>query len=74
MSKSTLKFIKIIPPLENGDQLTRYEFEQRYQQMPDVKKAELIEGIVYMASPLRFTQHGEPHALIMAWLGGYWLA
>ncbi|MDJ0547676.1 MAG: Uma2 family endonuclease, partial [Microcystis sp. M49637_WE12] len=51
-----------IPPLENGDKLTRWEFERRYQGMPHLKKAELIEGIVYMASPLRITQHGEPHA------------
>lgn len=57
-----------IPPLENGDRLTRLEFERRYQAMPKVKKAELVEGIVYMASPLRMTQHGEPHASVMGWL------
>lgn len=74
MSPKTLTTIKTIPPLENGDQLTRFEFERRYEQMPHVKKAELIEGIVYMASPLRFTQHGEPHALIMGWLFTYWSA
>lgn len=60
----------IIPILENGDKLTRAEFEWRYQAMPNLKKAELIEGIVYyMASPLRITQHGAPHAQIMTWLG-----
>lgn len=37
-----------IPPLENGDYLSRSEFERRYSAMPEVKKAELIEGIVYM--------------------------
>jgi hypothetical protein len=48
-----------IPPLENGDKLTRWEFERRYQGMPHLKKAELIEGIVYMASPLRIDpSHG----------------
>lgn len=56
-----------IPNLENGDRLTRIEFEKRYSQS-NIKKAELIEGIVYMASPLRITQHGEPHASIMGWL------
>lgn len=71
MSQSTITPKQTIPPLENGDQLTRLEFEQRYEQMPDVKKAELIEGIVYMASSLRITQHGEPHASIMTWLGFY---
>jgi Uma2 family endonuclease len=61
----------IIPPLENGDKLTRVEFERRYSAMPHQKKAELIEGVVYMASALRITQHGEPHAHIMLWLGFY---
>jgi hypothetical protein len=42
------------PPLENGDRLTRIEFERRYALMPQIKRAELIEGVVYMASPLRF--------------------
>ena len=35
-----------IPRLENGDRVTRPEFERRYHQMPNVKKAELIELIV----------------------------
>ena len=72
MTQSTLTQIKTILPLENGDRLTRLEFEQRYEQMPHVKKAELIEGIVYMPSPLRFSEHGKPHALVMTWLGTYW--
>ncbi|NJO18041.1 MAG: Uma2 family endonuclease [Thioploca sp.] len=63
-----------IPPLENGDCLTRLEFEQRYEAMPQVKKAELVEGIVYMASPLRFESHGKPHSAMMTWLGTYWAA
>jgi len=61
-----------IPPLENGDRLSRSEFERRYQAMPNHQKAELIAGIVYVASPLRITQHGNPHARIMTWLGSYW--
>jgi Uma2 family endonuclease len=60
------------PPLENGDRLTRSEFEHRYQGMSNLKKAELIEGRVYMASPVRATKHSEPHAAIMTWLGNYW--
>jgi Uma2 family endonuclease len=63
-----------LPPLENGDKLTRAEFERRYEAMPNLKKADLIEGIVYMASPLRVTGHGEPHADIMIWLGVYKIA
>ncbi len=63
-----------IPPLKPGDRLTRDEFEQRYAAMPHLKKAELIEGVVYMPSILRFDIHGEPHADIMTWLGVYRVA
>ncbi len=59
-----------IPPLNNGDHLTRAEFERRYEAMPHIKKAELIEGVVYMPSPVRI-EHGEPHATIMGWLTLY---
>lgn len=59
------------PPLENGDRLNRYEFERRYNAMPNLKKAELIEGMVYMSAALRFKSHGQPHGRIMAWLVTY---
>jgi Uma2 family endonuclease len=67
---TTEQFVKL-PPLENGDRLTRAEFERRYAAMPRLKKAELIEGIVYVASPLRYRSHGQPHLLITTWLGTY---
>lgn len=54
-----------LPPLESGDKVTRAEFEQRYEAMTQTKKAELIEGVVYIASPVRITQHGDPHTRIM---------
>jgi hypothetical protein len=60
-----------LPPLETGDQLTREEFERRYELMPQVKKAELIEGEVYMPSPVRLKQHAGPHAQFITWLGVY---
>ncbi|QLE54898.1 Uma2 family endonuclease [Nostoc sp. TCL26-01] len=60
-----------IPPLESGDRLTSPEFERRYNAMPNLKKAELIEGVVYVASPLRFEPHAEPHANLMGWLWSY---
>jgi Uma2 family endonuclease len=62
------------PFLENGDRLTRKEFERRYHAMPRLKKAELIEGTVFMPSPLHFEQHAEPHALVMGWLAVYMAA
>lgn len=60
-----------VSPLENGDRLTRAEFERRFEAMPQVKKAELIEGIVYIPSPPRFFQHGQPNAHVVGWLGTY---
>ena len=60
-----------IPALENGDRLTRAEFERRYDAMPEIKKAELIEGQVYMGPPVRHRQHGKPHLLINGWLAAY---
>ncbi|PHJ56155.1 hypothetical protein VF14_16540 [Nostoc linckia z18] len=61
-----------IPLLENGDKLTRYEFERRYNATPNLKKAELIEGIVYiMPAALRFRSHGQPHGWIIGWLFTY---
>jgi Uma2 family endonuclease len=60
-----------VPALENGDRLTRAEFERRYDAMPHLKKAELIEGVVYVPSPVRHRQHGAPHAHLIIWLGQY---
>ena len=45
------------PLLENGDELSREEFHRRYEQCPEHVKAELIAGVVHMASPVR-----RPHA------------
>jgi Uma2 family endonuclease len=60
-----------LEPLENGDCLTAAEFLRRYEGMPHVKKAELIEGVVYMGSPVRHNLHGQPDALIQLWLSHY---
>jgi Uma2 family endonuclease len=60
-----------IPLLVHGDRLTRAEFEQRYEAMPGLKKAELINGKVYMPSPVRTKCHGEPHNMVNVWLGVY---
>jgi len=61
------------PPLESGDRLTRAEFERRYEATPEKFKAELIEGVVYVASPVRVF-HGTPHAALVGWLAAYWAA
>ncbi len=59
------------PPLESGDHLRRAEFERRYEAMPWVKKAELIEGVVYIGSPVRNRSHGKPQGMIIGWLAMY---
>jgi Uma2 family endonuclease len=62
---------KAAPPLENGDHLTAREFMRRYEAMPQVRKAELIEGIVYMGSPVRADVHGTPDLLLQGWIFTY---
>jgi Uma2 family endonuclease len=62
---------KLVPPLENGDTLNRYQFERRYNAMPHLRKAELIEGVVYMPAALRFKSHGQPHGDLSGWLWTY---
>jgi Uma2 family endonuclease len=58
-------------PLESGDRLTRAEFERRYAAMPQIKRAELIEGEVHMPSPVHHVSHGQPHAHLIGWLVAY---
>lgn len=60
-----------VPELRAGDRLSRAEFERRYAAMPHVKKAELIEGIVYMPSPVSQEEHSGPHFKLITWLGVY---
>ena len=59
-----------VPPLRNGDVLTRVEFERRYLAMPELKKAELIDGVVYLGSPVS-DLHGRYDSLVATWLGHY---
>lgn len=61
----------LVPPFENGDRLTQPEFHRLYESMPEDFKAELVEGIVYLGMSVRTDFHGEPHALMVTWLGVY---
>lgn len=67
----TEKARKRVPELRAGDRLTRAEFERRCEAMPHVKKAELIEGVVYMPPPVSAEEHGEPHFDFNGWLYVY---
>lgn len=57
-------------PLESGEFMHSREFLRRYECMPQIKKAELIEGVVYMGSPVS-VRHAKPDAVIQAWLATY---
>jgi Uma2 family endonuclease len=57
-------------PLASGDRLTRAEFHRRYLASPKSTRAELVEGVVYVSSPVS-GRHGQPHGRIVVWLGTY---
>jgi Uma2 family endonuclease len=58
------------PPLRNGDSLTSDEFLRRWEAMPELKHAELIDGIVYMPSPVSI-EHADYHLPLSGWLANY---
>ena len=60
----------IQPTLEHGERLSLAEFLWRWEQMPELKNAELIEGIVYLASPVSRI-HWVFDRLFHAWLHRY---
>jgi len=58
--------------LHNGDSMTRAEFHRIYEQTPPDFRAELVGGIVYVASPLR-RRHGTNHVTLGVLFGTYML-
>lgn len=58
-------------PFENGDVMDREEFHRLYSQCPDLEHVELIEGVVYMPSPIKVDGHALEQALMMDWLRAY---
>ncbi len=61
---------KMPPPLGDGDRLTSDEFLRRWEAMPELKHAELIDGIVYLPSPVSHT-HSQFHGALYRWLAHY---
>jgi hypothetical protein len=59
-----------VPQLLNGDHLTVPEFERRYEAMPEIKFAELIEGIVVMSPPIS-NLHSGSHGMLAGLLDHY---
>jgi Uma2 family endonuclease len=62
------------PYLQSGDHLTRSEFLRIWRGLPNLKRAELIRGVVYlMASPLSI-EHGDTESNLTIWAGMYRIA
>ncbi len=59
-----------VKPLLDGERMSREEFLGRWDLLPEVKRAELIGGVVHMASPL-CTSHGSGDLTLGYWLGHY---
>ena len=59
-----------ILPLLTGMRLDASEFLARWEALPDLKNAELIEGIVYVSSHVGLT-HGCTDSSVIAWLRQY---
>jgi len=62
-----------LPPtlLQAGDRMSRPEFLRLYEMMPEAENLELVEGVVYMSSPVSAASHGVPHSQLNAWLTVY---
>ncbi len=57
-------------PFASGDRLDQETFHRLYLTTPADVKAELIGGIVYVASPTSF-RHGRPHIRVAQWAANY---
>ncbi len=59
-----------LPPLVHGEHLDQPTFHERYEAMPPETRAELVEGVVYMPSPMRL-DHGKESRFVAGWLDRY---
>src|SRR5712692_1977608 len=55
---------------EAGDRLGRQEFLARWERMPALRFAELIDGVVYLPSPVSI-EHARNDQLLQLWAGLY---
>ncbi len=56
----------IVPLLAAGEKVSREEFLRRWEALPQLKRAELLEGVVYLPSPMTVT-HGSNEGLVTYW-------
>jgi Uma2 family endonuclease len=61
---------KTLPPLVAGQHLDQPTFHDRYEAMPPETRAELVDGVVYMPSPLGY-DHCEEDSDFGGWLFYY---
>ncbi len=57
--------------LENGAVMGREEFHRLFEDCEELERVELIEGVVYMPSPVKIEQHGRQSTLMIVWLAAY---
>ena len=67
---STVSTTRRFPSFDNGDRISRAEFHSIYEKMPEDYRAELVGGVVYVASPLK-RRHGKDHVKLGAVLAAY---
>lgn len=60
----------ISPELITGMRLDLDEFLSRWEALPGLKSAELIEGVVYVSSPVNL-DHGRRESILSFWLNLY---
>jgi len=54
----------------NGDRMSLQEFFSVWEQIPNLKRAELIDGVVHLPSPVSYP-HAAYQGLLAFWLGAY---
>src|SRR5262245_26521896 len=72
LSRTTQTLLRL-PLVEAGDHLDQATSYEHDEAMLPSFRAELIGVVVIVPSPLS-RGHGVYHALVMAWLGNYWIA
>ena len=59
-----------VPPFEDGDVMDQPTFHALYLETPKGFRAELIEGVVQMPSPVQ-RRHAQPSRKVSQWLGAF---
>lgn len=63
--------IALPPPIREGDHLNSEEFLRRWEAMPDLKHAELLDGTVFFTPSPVSVSHSSAHDRMHGWLWSY---